>query len=303
MGKCQIISKKHVGWETRVGEQLEREIARVWLAVTTNSDLPTKYALAGITIQEGSRAWDITNGVEYGYVEGTGWCLQKNSAAQDIVQIKGTVESVSELPSDAEPGWLYFVKPTGATTSDEYVYTIDGEWDQIGSTAITITVDSAMSSVSENPVQNKVITSALGDKADKTATVSTVTWDNQNGKLTKTINGTTTDVMTTDATPTDGSKNPVQSDGVYDALAGKADSATTIAGYGITDAKIESGTITLGLDTITPLTSSDVASTYSPSGTAPVNGTAITDALDPISETEYSQLVTKDRPLYFIYED
>lgn len=36
---------------------------------------------------------------------------------------------------------------------------------------------------------------------------------------------------------------------------GKADAATTLAGYGITDAKIESGTITLGLNTITPLTS------------------------------------------------
>lgn len=34
-------------------------------------------------------------------------------------------------------------------------------------------------------------------KADKSATVSTVTWDTTNNKLTKTINGTTTDVVTT----------------------------------------------------------------------------------------------------------
>ena len=38
-------------------------------------------------------------------------------------------------------------------------------------------------------------------------------------------------------------------------ISGKADAATTLAGYGITDAKIESGTITLGSNTITPLTS------------------------------------------------
>lgn len=38
-------------------------------------------------------------------------------------------------------------------------------------------------------------------------------------------------------------------------LSSKADSATTLAGYGITDAKIESGTITLGSNSITPLTS------------------------------------------------
>ena len=36
---------------------------------------------------------------------------------------------------------------------------------------------------------------------------------------------------------------------------GKADAATTLAGYGITDAKIEGGVITLGSETITPLTS------------------------------------------------
>ena len=38
-------------------------------------------------------------------------------------------------------------------------------------------------------------------------------------------------------------------------ISGKADKATTLAGYGITDAKIASGVITLGSDTITPLTS------------------------------------------------
>ncbi len=38
-------------------------------------------------------------------------------------------------------------------------------------------------------------------------------------------------------------------------ISGKADKATTLAGYGITDAKIESGKITLGSNSITPLTS------------------------------------------------
>lgn len=37
-------------------------------------------------------------------------------------------------------------------------------------------------------------------------------------------------------------------------ISGKADKATTLAGYGITDAKISSGTITLGSNSITPLT-------------------------------------------------
>jgi len=41
-------------------------------------------------------------------------------------------------------------------------------------------------------------------------------------------------------------------------ISGKADKATTLAGYGITDAKIVSGVITLGSATITPLTSSNI---------------------------------------------
>ena len=38
-------------------------------------------------------------------------------------------------------------------------------------------------------------------------------------------------------------------------IANKADKSTTLAGYGITDAKIQNGVITLGSNTITPLTS------------------------------------------------
>lgn len=41
----------------------------------------------------------------------------------------------------------------------------------------------------------------------------------------------------------------------HQSISGKADKATTLAGYGITDAKIANGVITLGSDTITPLTS------------------------------------------------
>lgn len=44
-------------------------------------------------------------------------------------------------------------------------------------------------------------------------------------------------------------------------LAGKADSATTLSGYGITDAKIVNGVITLGSETITPLVSAGLATT------------------------------------------
>jgi len=61
-------------------------------------------------------------------------------------------------------------------------------------------------------------------------------------------------------------------------ISGKADKATTLAGYGITDAKIASGTITLGNNTITPLTSSSTLSAAKLSGVIPSAVTATTQA-------------------------
>ena len=45
-------------------------------------------------------------------------------------------------------------------------------------------------------------------------------------------------------------------------IANKADKATTLAGYGIIDAKISNGVITLGTETITPLTSHQSLASY-----------------------------------------
>lgn len=65
---------------------------------------------------------------------------------------------------------------------------------------------------------NAELTTLLNGKADKTATVSTVAYDTTNGKLTKTINGTTTDIVVLDTAPTSGSKKPVTSGAVYQAI-------------------------------------------------------------------------------------
>ena len=94
-------------------------------------------------------------------------------------------------------------------------------------------------------------------------------------------------------------------DHVHPSDTAKADKATTLAGYGITDAKIESGTITLGSNTITPLTSipaSGVAAgTYKSvtvgtdgrvtAGTNPttISGFGITDAY---TKTEIDQKIS-----------
>ncbi|MBO7450828.1 MAG: hypothetical protein J6U54_10700 [Clostridiales bacterium] len=121
----------------------------------------------------------------------------------------------------------------------------------------------------------------------KTKFLSTIGYDTTNKKITQTKNGTTTDVVTVATLKSDmnltasdvglgnvgnfKAVSTVASQGLTDqekanarANIGAGDSAfsgdfsdltnvpTTIAGYGITDAKIDSGTITLGSNTITP---------------------------------------------------
>lgn len=74
----------------------------------------------------------------------------------------------------------------------------------------------------------KFKTNKVDGKADKTATVSTVGYNTTSKKITKTINGTTSDVVSASTIVTDGG-------GIKD-ISGKADKATTLSGYGITDA-------------------------------------------------------------------
>lgn len=80
------------------------------------------------------------------------------------MMIKGRVNSVSDLPQVAEPGWVYFVGRSDDADLREYVYTADNEWEFLG--YLSIIIDSALSTTSENPVQNKVITAALNGKVN-----------------------------------------------------------------------------------------------------------------------------------------
>lgn len=131
--------------------------------------------------------------------------------------IKGRVDTVADLANvqDPQAGWVYFVGSSGAAELAEYVYIENGNsgsWQFLGYNNIVI--DSALSTTSENPVQNKVITSALD---------GLVSYDTTNAKLKKTLGGVTSDVMAVDTTPTANSKNPVTSDAVNAGLALKAD--------------------------------------------------------------------------------
>ena len=89
-------------------------------------------------------------------------------------------------------------------------------------------------------------------------------------------------------------------------ISGKADKATTLAGYGITDAKIASGVITLGSNTITPLTSSSTLSASKLSGAIPSAVTATTQASTDnstkIATTAYVTAAIADLPEPMVFK-
>lgn len=82
------------------------------------------------------------------------------------MMLMGRVDTVADLQSVQNPqtGWLYLVGYVSDAQKAEYVYTANNTWELMGYN--TIVIDSAMSTTSENPVQNKVITGALATKAD-----------------------------------------------------------------------------------------------------------------------------------------
>lgn len=75
----------------------------------------------------------------------------------------------------------------------------------------------------------------MANKADKSSTVSSVSYDTTNKKITKTINGTTSDVVTAAKIVTDGGGITTHQD-----ISGKADKSTTVSAvaYDTTNHKI-----------------------------------------------------------------
>lgn len=96
------------------------------------------------------------------------------------------------------------------------------------------------------------IKSALNLKSDKTSTVSTITYDSTNNKITKTINGTTTDVVTASTLKTAmGLDNAEQNQNTFSNV--KVGSTTIVA-----DAKTDTLELVAGSNvTLTPDATND----------------------------------------------
>lgn len=153
-----------------------------------------------IQIQSGSGYNSRDIGAEAQYVE-----VSKDSNGniiEDItlpgVEVADTdslTEVLIDLESNKQDTLTFDSTPTSGSSNP---VTSDGIYQALQN--VDIDVDSALSTTSENPVQNKVITSALNKKVS-TYTDAPTKWD---------------------TTPTQNSTKPITSGGVYDALQGVA---------------------------------------------------------------------------------
>lgn len=96
-----------------------------------------------------------------------------------------------------------------------------------GGTGTNITVDSALSSTSTNPVQNKVLYAALNNKLDKNGTATYAARDSS-GNVNISTNGGGTNI-TVDTALSGTSNNAISNKAVYEALSGKLDKTGTAA--------------------------------------------------------------------------
>lgn len=96
-------------------------------------------------------------------------------------------------------------------------------------TVTGITMNSTSKTVDANGVVDlgTVITDVSG-KADVSTTVTNVSYNTTSAKLQETINGTTSDIVTLDTTPTSASKKPITSGAVYTALESKVDTTDSL---------------------------------------------------------------------------
>ena len=131
-----------------------------FIQADTSSDLPTYTECNGIDgeLTLGTSAVVAEDGTKYLMNSNGEW---KEANFSEAIRIKGRVDNVSELPDVAKAGWLYFVGAATDPECAEYVYTEEGTWEHIGE-GVPIEIDDELSTTSENPVQNKVITGALG---------------------------------------------------------------------------------------------------------------------------------------------
>lgn len=195
-----------------------------------------------------------------------------------------TIEGVTITPLTTHQSLADYAKTTALTA-----YTTTAKTEEINKSLTALTdsynnFTSATNTALSSKVENEAFTAytattqnALAGKLDTTAFTqySAATKDEIATKVaTKTYDSftsTTNTALGQKASSADlnalSSATIAFSSATKTALDGKANTATTLAGYGITDAKIADGTITLGSTTITPLTQHQSLGNYATTAT------------------------------------
>lgn len=140
----------------------------------------------------------------------------------------------------------------------------------ISATDTKYTIDSTLSSTSTNPIQNKVVYTALQGKQDKLVAGTGISISGNT--INCTVSGGSGGSITVDSTMSSTSTNPVQNKVIYSALQGKQNTLTAGAGISISGNTI-SCTVSGGGSSVT------VDSALSGTSTNPVQNKVIYTAL------------------------
>ena len=201
------------------------------------------------------------------------------SAGGNVDSVNGKTGVVVLNKSDVGLGNVDNVRQYSTSNPPPYpVRSVDGATGAVVTNAVKTTPQS-LSDTQKQQVRNNIGAGTSSFDGDYNSLTNKPTIPTKTSQLTN-DSGFITDIPIASATQLGGVKVgaglSITENGVLSATGGGTadsvewnnvlDKPTTIAGYGITDAKIENGTITLGNQTITPLTSSPVTSVNSKTG-------------------------------------
>ena len=201
------------------------------------------------------------------------------SAGGNVDSVNGKTGVVVLNKSDVGLGNVDNVRQYSTSNPPPYpVQSVDGATGAVVTNAVKTTPQS-LSDTQKQQVRNNIGAGTSSFDGDYNSLTNKPTIPSKTSQLDN-DSGYITDIPIASATQLGGVKIgaglSVTENGVLSATGGGTadsvewnnvlDKPTTIAGYGITDAKIENGTITLGNQTITPLTSAPVTSVNSKTG-------------------------------------
>ena len=116
-----------------------------------------------------SNNWNLLNNLIGSAISGSEVDTKIATAIQELMV--RTFQIVAELPQTGTEGVMYLVSIPNTSKYTAYVWE-NNAYRELGVIQMTITIDDELSTTSENPVQNKVITNALGGKASSSHTHS-----------------------------------------------------------------------------------------------------------------------------------